>query len=114
VTRSTFTGNWNGVDDRGRGSTYVDSLFWRNDAGGGIAPGGRYEVDLVDGSGVAGCAIGGAVPDLRGTIDPQRNRLDPPEPDFDDDYRPRAPELDGIGYRPVSRATGEANPAAAP
>ena len=30
VSRCTFTGNWNGVDDNGAGSTYVDSIFWKN------------------------------------------------------------------------------------
>ena len=36
VSRSTFTGNWNGVDDGGTGSTYVDSIFWKNNRAGGI------------------------------------------------------------------------------
>ena len=34
VSRCTFTGNWNGVDDAGTGSTYVDSIFWKNTADG--------------------------------------------------------------------------------
>lgn len=66
VTRSTFTGNWNGVDDGGRGSSYIDSIFWRNTRPGGISPGARYELDLVDGSGVRGSFIHGTVNDLRG------------------------------------------------
>ncbi len=28
VSRSTFTDNWNGVDDDGAGSAYVDCIFW--------------------------------------------------------------------------------------
>src|SRR4029453_10372740 len=40
VSRSTFTGNWSGVDDDGSGSTYVDTIFWKNTLGGGISPGG--------------------------------------------------------------------------
>jgi len=44
VRRCTFTGNRNGVDDAGSGSSYVDSIFWQNTAKGGISPGRRYEI----------------------------------------------------------------------
>src|SRR6516162_2755792 len=30
VNRCTFTGNRNAVDDRGSGSTYRETIFWRN------------------------------------------------------------------------------------
>jgi hypothetical protein len=103
VLRCTFTGNWNGVDDNGRGSTYVDSIFWKNTLGGGISPGSRYELDVTDGSGVRGSFIHGAVNDLRGTIDRETNRLDPPDPRFDAEFVPRAPEYAKVGYRPVKR-----------
>jgi hypothetical protein len=102
VIRCTFTGNWNGVDDAGTGSTYVDSIFWRNDKAGGISPGKRYEIDILDGSGVKGCFVGGDINDLRGTVDAKANRFDPPDPRFDEGFVPRAPEYAKVGYRPVT------------
>ena len=57
VSRCTFTGNWNGVDDSGTGSTYVDTIFWKNTLAGGISPGARYELDILDGAGVRGSFI---------------------------------------------------------
>jgi hypothetical protein len=101
VHRCTFTGNWNGVDDRGQGSEYVDSLFWRNDAAGGNAPAGRYELDVADGTAVRGCFLQGEIPDLRRVLVPGKNTLGGPDPLFDADYRPRAKEYEGVGYRPV-------------
>ena len=65
VTRCTFTDNWNGVDDDGSGSTYVDSIFWKNTRPGGISAGPRYELDIVDAAGVRGSFIHGDVNDLR-------------------------------------------------
>jgi len=100
VSRTTFTGNWNGVDDNGSGSTYVDSIFWKNTLAGGIAPGGRYELDITDASGVRGSFIQGEIPDLRGTIDRSANRFDPPDPRFDARFVPQAPEYARVGYRP--------------
>src|SRR5207244_2667720 len=75
VSRCTFTGNWNGVDDEGAGSTYVDSIFWKNTLPGGISPGGRYELDIADAAGVRGCFIHGDANDLRGNIDLKANRM---------------------------------------
>ncbi len=102
VRHSTFTGNWNGVDDHGSASRYVDSIFWHNTAEGGTSPLGRYEMDLFEGSGVTGCFVSGATADLRGSIDADVNRLDAPDPEFDDAYRPLALSYSGVGYRPVS------------
>jgi hypothetical protein len=99
VRRSTFAANWNGVDDRGAGSEYVDSLLWNNTASGGIAPKGRYEIDIVDGRGVRGCIIHGGIADLRGSIDREANRFDAPDPEFDGHFNPRAAAFAGIGYR---------------
>jgi len=99
VRRSTFTGNWNGVDDRGAGSEYSDSLLWSNTAAGGIAPQGRYEIDIVDGRGVRGCIIRGGIADLRGSIDRAANRFEAPDPQFDDHFNPRAAAFAGVGYR---------------
>jgi Right handed beta helix region len=100
VSRTTFTGNWNGVDDNGKGSSYVESIFWKNTLAGGIAPGGRYELDITDGSGVRGSFVQGEIPDLRGTIDRSANRFDPPDPRFDARFVPQAPEYARVGYRP--------------
>jgi hypothetical protein len=101
VSRSTFTGNWNGVDDAGTGSTYVDTIFWKNTLKGGISPGSRYELDITDAAGVRGSFIHGDVNDLRGTINRDLNTLDPPDPHFDARFTPQASEYAGVGYRPV-------------
>jgi hypothetical protein len=103
MTRSTITGNWNGVDDSGKGSTYVDSIFWMNSLEGGISPGKRYELDLDDGAGVRGSFIRGVVNDLRGTLDKAANTFNPPDPRFDARFVPHAPEYSKVGYRPVAR-----------
>ena len=100
VSRCTFTGNWNGVDDGGTGSTYVDTIFWQNTRRGGISPGGRYELDILDASGVRGSFIHGEINDLRRTINPELNTFDPPDPRFDDRFVPHAPEYAQVGYRP--------------
>jgi hypothetical protein len=104
VSRCTFTGNWNGVDDNGTGSTYADSIFWRNTLAGGISAPPRYELDITDGSGVRGTFIHGEVNDLRGTIDKSANTFDPPDPRFDAQFVPQAPQYARVGYRPNSRA----------
>ncbi|TFH21803.1 MAG: right-handed parallel beta-helix repeat-containing protein [Myxococcales bacterium] len=100
VDRCTFTGNWNGVDDRGPGNVYLRSIFWKNDRGGGISPGARYELDILNASRVENCFINGETNDLRGTLDAERNVLDAPDPRFDDSYRPRSPVYADVGYRP--------------
>jgi hypothetical protein len=100
VSKCTFTGNWNAVDDSGTGSTYVDSIFWKNTLRGGISPGSRYELDVTDGSGVRGCFIHGDVNDLRGTITRDLNTFDPPDPRFDAEFVPRAAQYKAVGYRP--------------
>lgn len=100
VSRSTFTGNWSGVDDEGTGSTYVDSIFWKNTLAGGISPGSRYELDIADGSGVRGSFIHGDANDLRGAISREANTFDPPDPRFDARFVPQAPQYGSVGYRP--------------
>jgi hypothetical protein len=101
VRRCTFTGNWNGADDNGSGSTYVDTIFWKNTLPGGISPGSRYEIDITDGSGVRRSFIHGAVNDLRGTVSKDANTFDPPDPQFDAQFVPRASVYASVGYRPV-------------
>jgi hypothetical protein len=101
VSKCTFTGNWNGVDDAGSGSSYVDSIFWNNTREGGIAAGSRYELDVTEAATVRGSFIHGNVNDLRGTIKHESNRFDPPDPRFDARYVPQAPEYASVGYRPA-------------
>ena len=100
VRDCTFTGNWNGADDKGTGSVYTRSIFWRNNLPGGISPGLRYELDVLDGAGVSGCFINGDIEDLRGTVDQEVNEMSAPDPDFDAGFRPRNPAYTGTGYRP--------------
>lgn len=101
VVRSTFTGNWNGVDDIGVGSEYDRCIFWRNVLDGGIAPGGRYEFDITDARGVRGTFIHGNINDRQGSIDRASNTFDPPDPQFDEHFSPRASEYANVGYRPI-------------
>lgn len=102
VDRCTFTGNWNGADDKGTRNFYINSIFWMNTKKGGISPEDRYELDTLDGSNVRGCFLGGSTSDLRGTIDSSINILDASDPDFDDLLVPRAVEYSEAGYRPDS------------
>jgi hypothetical protein len=104
VNRCTFTGNWAGVDDNGSGSTYVKTIFWNNTLKGGISTGARYEIDITNGGGVRESFIHGETDDLRGTINRSANTFDPPDPRFDAQFVPQAPEYAGVGYRPVSSA----------
>jgi hypothetical protein len=53
----------------------------------------------------------GPVHDAKKVIDPTKNRLQGPDPRFDADWVPQAPEYAGIGYRPMTRAK---SPAPAP
>jgi len=110
VTRCTFTGNWNGADDDGEGSTYVDSIFWKNTLGGGISPESRYELDITGNGRVRGSFIHGDVNDLRGTVDKGANTFDPPDPRFDAAYAPQAPQYSKAGYRPVSASVPARGP----
>jgi hypothetical protein len=105
VSRCTFTGNWAGVDDNGDRSTYVKSIFWKNTLRGGISTGARYEIDIANGAGVRECFIHGETNDLRGTIDRTVNTFDPPDPRFDDQFVPHAPEYAAVGYRPAGTSS---------
>ncbi len=103
VVRSTFVDNWNGVDDKGTANIYDRCLFWKNERRGGISPGGRYELDILDALRVTSCVFLGETNDLRGTIDRSTNIFGGPDPELDEQYRPRAPAYVDVGYRPVSR-----------
>jgi len=101
VRNCTFVNNWNGVDDHGSGSTYENCIFWKNSAGDGSRPGGPYELDILDASGVRNCFLRGDRIDLRSTIDTENNHFDAPDPQFDQEYRPHAAAYSGVGYRPT-------------
>ena len=104
VAFAGFTGNWAGVDDNGADSTYVKSIFWKNTLKGGISTGARYEIDITNGGGVRDSFIHGETNDLRGTIDRAVNTFDPPDPRFDAQFVPQAPEYVAVGYRPAGGA----------
>jgi len=99
VRRCTFTGNRNAIDDSNHGNIYEDSIFWRNNASGGWPPGARYELDLVSGIGVNGCFLGGDINDLRNTVNSDNNVIACSDPQFDENYVPRAKGFEGVGYR---------------
>lgn len=105
VTRSTFTGNWNGVDDAGIGSEYRDCIFWQNTAGDGTRPGKPFELDVASNVAVIGCFINGETNDLRGTVDPEQNTLAAPDPELDDQFRPQSESYRAVGYRPLESST---------
>jgi hypothetical protein len=101
VNRCTFTGNRNGVDDRGRGSIYRKSIFWHNDRKGGTCAQINYELAIRAAEGVSRCLIDGETVDLLGTVSGADNAFAPPDPRFDQNYRPHNKAYRGIGFRPV-------------
>ena len=100
VSNSTFTGNWAGVDDRAEASAYRDNIFWQNNLPGGISNGARYEIDIVNAGGVEGNFVNGDLDDVKNSIDTERNALGAPDPRFDENFVPTAPEYSEVGYRP--------------
>ena len=54
-----------------------------------------------------GCFVRGDIADLRDTVGKDANRLDPPDPRFDEQMVPRAPEYARAGYRPVRLTPSE-------
>ena len=72
---------------------------------GGISTGARNEIDITCGSGVQESFIHGETDDLRGTIDRAVNTFDPPDPRFDAQFVPHAPEYAAVGYRPAAAAS---------
>jgi hypothetical protein len=98
VRDCTFTGNSSGVDDRGD-SVYENSIFWQNTRPGGVSQKPAFELKIANTHQVTGCFIGGPTPDLKGNVSRDRNRLDPPDPNFDAAFRPRNSAYVGVGYR---------------
>ncbi len=99
VTNCTFTDNGSAIDDRGAGSVYRHSIFWKNTRTGGVAKKSRYELDLAAPETVDGCFLAGAILDLRSTVPQATNHFDAPDPDFDAHFRPRNPVYGNAGYR---------------
>jgi predicted outer membrane repeat protein len=95
----TFTGNRSAVDDRGNGSEYHNSIFWKNTQPGGVVQKRRYEIDLAEPGDVRNCFLHGAINDLRRTVPRDTNQFDPPDPDFDTEFNPRNPLYRDAGYR---------------
>ena len=95
VSSCTFTGNWSGVDDDGTGSTYVDSIFWKNTLAGGISPGPRYEIDITDGAGV------------RGIVHPRRGQRPARTIDRESEHLRSAGSALRCGVRPAGAAIRE-------
>lgn len=100
VVRCTFTGNWNGADDRGAGNVYFQNIFWDNTAGDGSRPGDCYELDIIDASKVTECHFHGRIEDLRGTVSREANVFSATDPEFDEAHRPRSQAYQSVGYRP--------------
>lgn len=96
--RCTFTRNWNAVDDHAS-SVYTNCIFYDNTASDGSLPGAPYELDVAETVKVEDCWIRGTTDDLRGTIDATHNRLQAPDPDFDEHLQPRNPEYKNAGWR---------------
>jgi hypothetical protein len=103
VNRCTFASNRNGVDDRGSGSTYRETIFWRNNRGGGTGNHASYELAISSGEGVTGCFIDGEASDLLGNVSRSANTFGAPDPHFDPDYWPQHEAYRGIGFRPARR-----------
>jgi hypothetical protein len=101
VNRCTFASNRNGVDDRGSDSTYRETIFWRNNRGGGTGNHASYELAISSGEGVTGCFIDREAGDLLANLSRSFNTFGAPDPNFDADYRPRHHAYRGIGFRPA-------------
>ena len=99
VQHCTFTGNRNGADDLGHQSVYQDCIFWHNDLGGAFYGGARYDLDIEDHAEVTGCVFSGAVLDRRDVVSKQANTFNAPDPRFDAQFKPGAPEYATAGAR---------------
>ena len=73
--------------------------------GGGAAWGALALTGHLLGGGVRESFIHGETNDLRGTIDRAVNTFDPPDPRFDAQFVPQAPEYGAVGYRPAAAAS---------
>ena len=99
VENSTFTGNWNGVDDNNLGSLYRRSIFYGNDLRRPGAPGRRYDLDVLDGRGVSRSFIG-VLRDASRSAYGTSNAVGVPDPDFNENYEPQNDAYKNVGFRP--------------
>ncbi|HEX7860890.1 MAG TPA: hypothetical protein VF773_11215 [Verrucomicrobiae bacterium] len=107
VDNCTFTGNRNAVDDLGGLSEYRSSIFHKNDRPGGLA-GLRYDLDLAKGGLVQGCVISGRIIDPQKVVSGATNLLNASDPQFDQNFVPRAEACRNAGYRPKPATTPRA------
>lgn len=98
VSRCTFTQNWNGADDQGK-SRYRNCIFWKNSAADGTLSGSTYELDAAESVNVEDCWLNGEIDDLRGTISPEKNTLQAPDPLLDEKSEPGNEIYHDAGYR---------------
>jgi hypothetical protein len=105
IRNCTFTQNRNGVDDMGGASSYINNIFYDNKIEGAGNRGlGRYELAMETGAKeILGNFINGAILDGQKVISREKNTLDAPDPKFDKDFAPQAPEYKNVGYRPVKK-----------
>ena len=103
VQNCTFTGNRNGVDGLGGGSSYVNCIFADNTLDAGLKGRPRYELAVPAGANVSGCVVWGQILDPHRHVSGTNNVLDAPAPRFGADFVPQAPEYRNAGYRPVAR-----------
>jgi len=101
VRNSTFAENRNAVDDWGDKSQYLNCIFWHNELGGGFYTNERYDLELGGQATVAGCIFSGRQRDPRNLIGTTNNLLKAEAPDFDMNYKPRAPSYQRTGYSPA-------------
>lgn len=101
VISCTFTKNWNGVDDKGKGSRYENCIFWKNDNWDQSRPGEPYEMDVNQETVVKNCFLSGRVEDLQNTIDRKANHFIDDDPLFDDRFVPQSETYRNVGYRPA-------------
>lgn len=88
VSQCTFTGNRNGVDDHGTGSSYRDTIFWQNDRSGGACVRDRFELHVESPRQVTGCVISGTPRSVPTAVSRSENTLESPDPAFDSVFQP--------------------------
>jgi hypothetical protein len=101
IRNCTFTGNRNGVDDMGGASTYANCIFYDNNLDEGLKGFPRYDLALMAGAkSVTGCFFNGTVNDPQKVISSRSNIFNPPDPDFDRSFKPKASQYTSAGYSP--------------
>lgn len=97
----TIVGNRNGIDDWSPDTVWDSCIFWNNTMQGGWTTGQRYETAIANPAGFTNCYVGGSGKyTIKSEIDPSRNVVGAPDPEFDERYVPRNPTYADVGYRP--------------